>query len=216
MSHRFINETIGSKMTVNIFKLHFFLMGIIVFFPIYHRGNSSKEVIKNVNDNQITLYDFKNPEEIEDWIIVNDGVMGGLSQSKIALGDSGTAIFQGNISLENNGGFASTRTLPRQYHLDTFTGLEIRVKGDGKTYQFRLREKDRFDGIAYRYHFRTQAGEWMTVRIPFEECIPVFRGRILSDVKPVSPEEIQQIGFLVSDKQTGRFQLEIDWIKAFK
>jgi monofunctional biosynthetic peptidoglycan transglycosylase len=191
-------------------------IGIVLLLSSIITGKSSEDLTGKMGKNLIMLYNFNHPEEMEDWIIVNDGVMGGLSQGKIVLSDSNTAIFQGNISLENNGGFASTRTLPRQYQLDNFAGIEIRVRGDGKTYQFRLRENDRFDGIAYRYHFRTQAGEWMTVRIPFEKCIPVFRGRVLSDVKPVSPEEIQQIGFLISDKQTGRFQLEIDWIKAFQ
>ncbi|NNK13178.1 MAG: CIA30 family protein, partial [Desulfofustis sp.] len=56
--------------------------------------------------------------------------------------------------------------------------------------------------------------EWMTVEIPFSECVPVFRGRKLSGVAPVAPEKIQQIGFLISDKQAGPFRLEIDWIKA--
>jgi hypothetical protein len=33
---------------------------------------------------------------------------------------------------------------------------------------------------------------------------------------PLSSEKIQQLGFLIGDKQTGRFRLEIDWIKAYK
>ncbi|MBT8330417.1 MAG: CIA30 family protein, partial [Desulfofustis sp.] len=45
-------------------------------------------------------------------------------------------------------------------------------------------------------------------------CVPVFRGRKLSGVDPVAPEKVQQIGFLISDKQAGPFRLEIDWIKA--
>jgi monofunctional biosynthetic peptidoglycan transglycosylase len=56
----------------------------------------------------------------------------------------------------------------------------------------------------------------MIIDIPFHECVPVFRGRILEDVEPIRPEDIQQIGFLISNKQAGKFQLEIDWIKAYK
>lgn len=118
--------------------------------------------------------------------------------------------------MENNGGFASTRTIPRLYELDGYNGILLRVKGDGEKYQFRLRTNDRFDGISYRYQFKTEFNTWMVIEIPFHECVPVFRGRILKDVKPVVPKEIQQIGFLISNKKAEKFQLEIDWIKAYK
>ncbi len=151
-----------------------------------------------------------------DWLIVNDGVMGGLSKSRFSLSDSSTAVFSGNVSLENNGGFASTRTKAMQFQLDGFKGILVRVKGDGKKYQFRIRTNDRFDGISYRYHFETDIDQWQTISIPFNKCVPVFRGQILPDVKPVSPKHIQQVEFLISDKQSGEFYLEIQWIKAYK
>ena len=56
----------------------------------------------------------------------------------------------------------------------------------------------------------------MIIEIPFHKCIPVFRGRILKDIESILPEEIQQIGFLISNKQAENFQLEIDWIKAYQ
>ena len=166
------------------------------------------------NKTQMVLFDFHKQGDLEDWRVVNDGVMGGLSRGEIIMTDSDTAVFQGILSLENNGGFSSTRTLPRPYNLDGYDGITLRVRGDGNTYQLRLRLDDRFDGVAYRYSFQTKADEWMTVEIPFSECVPVFRGRELSDVDPVAPAKIQQIGFLVSDKQAGPFRLEVDWIKA--
>jgi hypothetical protein len=79
----------------------------------------------------------------------------------------------------------------------------------------RMRTDDRFDGVSYRYEFTTEFNTWMIIDIPFHKCVPVFRGRILEDVEPILPEEIHQIGFLISNKQTGKFQLEIDWIKAY-
>jgi monofunctional biosynthetic peptidoglycan transglycosylase len=162
------------------------------------------------------LIDFNNPDEGENWQIVNDDVMGGVSQSKILFNDTGTATFQGRISLENNGGFASTRSKPHSFRLGGYTGLHVRLKGDGKDYQLRVRTDKRLDGISYRYRFTTQPGPWMNIRVPFSEFVPTFRGRILSNVPPISPEQIQQIGFLISDKQAGEFRIEIDWIKAYK
>ena len=162
------------------------------------------------------LIDFKNPGERENWQIVNDDVMGGVSQSKIIFNDTGTATFQGRISLENNGGFASTRSKPRSFRLGGYAGLHVRLQGDGKDYQLRVRTDNRLDGISYRYRFSTQPGSWMNIRVPFGEFVPTFRGRNLSNVPPISPQQIQQIGFLISDKQAGKFRIEIDWIKAYK
>ena len=162
------------------------------------------------------IINFSNAAEKEDWRIINDNVMGGISQSEVVFRDAGTAIFQGTVSLENNGGFASTRTKPRSYNLAGYTGLIVRIQGDGKNYQLRVRTDNRFDGISYRHHFTTQPDTWVNIRVPFSEFVPVFRGRILEDVSSVSPDQIQQIGFLIADKQAGKFRLEIDWIKAYK
>jgi monofunctional biosynthetic peptidoglycan transglycosylase len=162
------------------------------------------------------VIDFKFPSEIDQWRIVNDGVMGGLSQSQILITNDKTALFQGNVSLENNGGFASVRTLPRPYKLAGYAGLIIRIKGDGKRYQLRLRTDNRFDGVSYQHSFSTQDGTWITVQIPFSDFVPTFRGRVLADVPPLSPEQIQQIGFLIADKQAGPFRLEMDWIHAYE
>lgn len=46
-----------------------------------------------------------------DWYVVDDGVMGGRSSSSLRSGESGIAVFEGVLSLENNGGFASVRTV---------------------------------------------------------------------------------------------------------
>ena len=196
----------------NIFGLSLIAAAILLFVP----GTQAKEVYKSMDQQESLIYDFKNDGEIGNWRIVNDGVMGGLSKSEIVYTDGNTAIFRGIVSLENNGGFASTRTIPRSYELDGHDGILIRVKGDGKKYQFRVRTNDRFDGISYRYQFTTKLNTWMIIDIPFHECVPVFRGRILRDVETILPEEIQQLGFLISNKQAGKFQLEIDWIKAYK
>ena len=45
------------------------------------------------------LFDFASPDGMDQWQIVNDGVMGGLSQSRMSATDGGTAIFEGTLSL---------------------------------------------------------------------------------------------------------------------
>lgn len=197
-------------------RVTFYLSLIVVTTILFIPETRAQEVYKNADKLESLIFDFKNADEIEYWRIVNDGVMGGLSKSEIVYSDSNTAIFKGTVSLENNGGFASTLTISRSYKLGGYYGILLRVKGDGKKYQFRMRTDDRFDGISYRYEFSTEFNTWMIIDIPFHKCVPVFRGRILEDVEPILSEEIQQIGFLISNKQAGKFQLQIDWIKAYE
>jgi len=100
----------------------------------------------NDKDNAMTLMDFT-PRDLTAWNAVNDGVMGGLSRSYLRRTNQETAVFGGTVSLENNGGFASVRSRVPASDLSAFTGLAVRVRGDGRTYQLRLRSDDRFDGI---------------------------------------------------------------------
>jgi hypothetical protein len=164
-----------------------------------------------------TLYSFSSAKELDAWRIVNDGVMGGLSKSRLDHNQEGqTMRFMGFVSLENYGGFASTRSVPKDYTLKGYKGLEIRVKGDGKRYKFRIRTNDNFDGAAYTINFDTEADEWQTFYIPFEEMEATFRGRLLEDYPALKASAIRQLGVLIADKQEGNFKLEVDWIKAIK
>jgi len=162
------------------------------------------------------LVDFKAAKENKAWRVINDGVMGGLSQSGIEIADSNIAVFKGTLSLENNGGFASVRRLPHDYELAGFHAILLRVKGDGRTYQFRVRTDERFDGISYQAEFKTKPGKWVTVEIPFKLLKPTFRGRAVPDAPELCPEDIIQIGFLIGDKREGSFRIEIDWIQTYR
>jgi monofunctional biosynthetic peptidoglycan transglycosylase len=162
------------------------------------------------------LYDFEGQDTAAPWVPVNDGVMGGLSQSNLTLTQEGTAVFAGTLSLANNGGFASVRTYPYDFGLDEYVGLAFRVRGDGRGYKLRLRGDDRLDGPAYEADFETAAGTWGTIQIPFANVRPTFRGRRLRNMPALEGAAVRQIGFMIADKQAGPFRLEIDWIKAYE
>jgi len=165
--------------------------------------------------NEKILIDFNDPDEKDRWETINDTVMGGISESRAFTTPDNTAIFQGFVSLENSGGFASIRTIPRQFDLKGYAGIMIRVKGDGKNYRLRLRTEDDFDGVAYQATFPTRSQEWIEVRLPFSEYLPVFRGRIVSDAPKLDQSRVRRIGFMIADKQEGTFVLEIAWIRAY-
>ena len=154
----------------------------------------------------------------EDWEIVNDGVMGGCSQS-LLVKDDDCAVFTGEISLENNGGFASVRCRT-SFDLSSHTHMKLSLKGDGKRYCFRLRTASRKTGeinrFSYDYRFVTKPDVWKWYLLPLNEFRPYFRGRALDDVAPLDRSAIRQIGFLISDKQEGKFKLHISQLCAAK
>jgi monofunctional biosynthetic peptidoglycan transglycosylase len=162
-----------------------------------------------------TIIDFSTPDEQGRWEIINDAVMGGVSESRVSIIENNAALFQGNLSLENYGGFASMRTLPREFDLAGCKGLMIRVNGDGKDYRLRLRTDASHEGIAYQAHFSTEQDKWIIARLPFDTFIPVFRGQVISNAPPLDITAVRRIGFMVADKQEGHFRLEIEWMKAF-
>ncbi|HHE31582.1 MAG TPA: CIA30 family protein [Chlorobaculum parvum] len=149
------------------------------------------------------------------WMNVDDVVMGGVSDSAMQLTSDETAVFTGNLSLENSGGFASVRTVLERRNYADFAGFRIRVKGDGKRYSFRTRNDERFDGVVYKFDFETVPSKWVEIDLPFSGFKPSFRRRILDDVPPLDNANIVQVGLLISNKQKGAFRLEIDWIEAY-
>ena len=86
--------------------------------------------------------------------------------------------------------------------------MRLRLRGDGRTYQFRLRLDERWDGVAWRAEFPT-TGEWQIVELPYDRFAPVFRGRPVPDAGPVVAADIRQIGFMLADRTPGPFALEI-------
>jgi NADH dehydrogenase [ubiquinone] 1 alpha subcomplex assembly factor 1 len=154
----------------------------------------------------ITLMTISLDSNLQAWRAVNDGVMGGVSTGRmVRAGD--TLRFEGELSLENNGGFASVRR-PVDQDLSRATLVRVQVRGDGRKYQFRIRQDSGFDGVAWRAEF-TSSSDWQTLDLPLDEFIPVFRGRQVPGAGPVDPSSIQQVGFLLADKQPGRFALDI-------
>ena len=160
-----------------------------------------------------TLFDFTGPTHAPIWQVVNDDVMGGVSSSRFSV-TNGIAVFRGDVSLENNGGFASVRSLPARHDLAGCDAFLIRVRGDGHRYKFTARIDRTFDNPIYQASFPTKPGEWTELRLPMNDFVPTFRGRVLSGEPPLDPAKVTSVGFLISDKQAGPFQLEVAWIKA--
>ena len=161
------------------------------------------------------LLNFRDINDSGRWMVVNDGVMGGVSRSTVNLHNDGYLIFAGNVSTDYGGGFASIRTDYKNWGIGKHEGLILRVKGDGKTYQFRCRLGNNMNQIAYRHYFQTNNDEWQEIILPFKEFLPTYRGRVLNNFAVLDPNQIKHLGVMISDKQVGDFKLEIDWIGVY-
>jgi hypothetical protein len=161
------------------------------------------------------LLNFRDLDNSGRWMVVNDDVMGGVSRSNVNLHSDGYLIFAGEVSTDYGGGFSSIRTSFEYWGISKYEGFILRVRGDGKTYQFRCRMGDNINEIAYRNYFQTNNEDWKEIRLPFKEFLPTYRGRVLTNLPQLDPKEIKQFGFMISDKQVGNFYLEIDWIGVY-
>lgn len=160
-----------------------------------------------------TVFEFTRPVATNAWTVVNDDVMGGVSSSSFKIMND-TAVFSGLVSLENNGGFASARSLPSRHELAGSDALVIRARGDGQRYKLTVRTSTDSNSPVYQAAFTTVAGEWQVHRLPLKAFVPTFRGRVLVDEPPLDPARISSLGLMISDKQAGPFRLEMAWIKA--
>ena len=160
------------------------------------------------------LFDFQATTNSPTWQVVNDDVMGGVSTSQFQRLTNIGAVFSGVVSMENNGGFASVRSSPVRENLNGTDAFVFRVRGDGRRYKFTVRTGSGFNAPNYQAELMTKRGEWEELRLALKDFVPMFRGRVLSDVPPLNLAKITSLGFLISDKQEGSFKLEVAWIKA--
>mgnify|MGYP001327356349 CR=1 FL=1 len=137
------------------------------------------------------------------WNIVNDTVMGGRSSSRWR-DESSTLSFEGFLSLENNGGFASIRHDLNNINLSGTEGIFIKVKGDGRKYQFRIRSQaSRWAN--YSQEFKTKKDTVQTFYLPYKDFKPSWRGRSVRNVPTLTGKDVRGIGFLLGDKIQGKF-----------
>jgi len=164
----------------------------------------------------VKLFDFSKEKSTLGWRIVNDVVMGGLSESRFEILEESRACFSGIVSLANGGGFASVKSEPHNFDLSSYQGVILKLRGDGKRYSFRIRTSAHINEAAYEAPFNTPANEWTEVVIPLDSFKPVFRGRVLNDFPPLDKRRIVQFGFMIKERQEGAFRLEIAEIEVFK
>ncbi len=152
--------------------------------------------------------DFSNPNTLRDSWIVNDGVMGGVSQSSLRQ-DIDSMLFEGVVSLENNDGFASMRSsvrFPQGTQL-----IELFAKGDGKRYKLVLRT-ELAPRVTYVADF-IALPTWQTYRFNLSQFKSTFRGRDVN-APTLSFSDVIDFGILISNTQAGSFAIQLKTLKS--
>jgi monofunctional biosynthetic peptidoglycan transglycosylase len=155
------------------------------------------------------LLDFSSPEVVRAFRVINDGVMGGLSTSRLSPA-AGAMLFEGDVSLENSGGFASFRG-PVRFPAES-AALLVTVRGDGQRYKLTLKLDNSTSTAQYQAAF-VAPREWQTLRFKPTDFAASFRGRAVA-APIVRFADVQYFGLLISDKQSGAFRVELKDVKT--
>ena len=172
----------------------------IIYFLILFTSTMSAQII----------YQFTTDANPNDWRIIDDVVMGGVSSGNFTVNNNGQGVFYGVVSTKNNGGFSSVRyQFPKVSALNK-TKIKLRLKGDGKAYQFRIKDtKNAY--YAYSTSFNT-TGDWQNITLFLKDFIPTFRGQKLNFIN-FNKEFFEEIAILIANKKNESFQLIIDKIE---
>ena len=155
------------------------------------------------------IFDFKTQQNTTNWLVINDGVMGGLSKGNISMNDTENGLFSGSVTTENNGGFSSVKYGFSKKDISRFKSVKMRVKGDGKTYQFRMKS-DQSKEYSYVNEFQT-SGDWETITLQFADFYASFRGNKLG-IPNYNGKLMEEVRFLIGNKRKEDFVLEIERI----
>jgi hypothetical protein len=167
-------------------------------------------------DDSLLLADF--PASIQNltWRVVNDGVMGGRSEGGFRL-EERSLLFTGTTNTDG-GGFSSIRSGVQRFDLGDYDGIRLRVRGDGRTYTFRLATWDTRNGRhqpSYWADFGTRGDGWEVIDVSFRRFRPRWRARWLEGPE-LNPSAVDGLGLMIYDKRDGPFRLEVDWIRAYR
>jgi hypothetical protein len=155
------------------------------------------------------IFKFDHHTHSNDWKIIDDVVMGGRSSGRFSIDTNGNGVFSGDVSIENNGGFSSVQYQFNKIKTTKDSKVIIRLKGDGKEYQFRIKGK-RNTYYSYITIFKT-SGDWENITINLKDLYPSFRGQTMQ-MPNFTGDSFEEIVFLVGNKKNESFKLILDRI----
>ena len=132
---------------------------------------------------------FGSAQGAQGWRVINDGVMGGLSQGKAQLTEN-SILFQGNISLDNNGGFSSLKSPFQKTDLSSFEFVEVRLKSKGQKFALTLETHERFYMPYFKINLSTKSEDWEVLHLKIADFKVYRLGQLME--KPLPKERIKK------------------------
>lgn len=152
----------------------------------------------------ILLLGLAMAKESFDWVVLNDTVMGGRSSGSVNYVED-TTQFQGVVSLENNGGFASIRTR-NGIDLSSYTTVEMELIGTDTPVQFVVWTGQ---GANLYYSTSIQPNTGLQ-RVDFSEFVAKSYGRKVSAPSlDMRNRQRMSVGVLIGDGFEGGFDLTL-------
>jgi NADH dehydrogenase [ubiquinone] 1 alpha subcomplex assembly factor 1 len=161
----------------------------------------------------IPKIDFGKQKDGRNWQVVNDGVMGGLSQGQAELTDD-SILFKGKVSLDNNGGFSSLRSNFSRKELASYEQVKIRYRSEGISLAMTLSVSRRWYIPNYKTSLSSTKGAWKTVTLNLKDFRKHYIGKPMNEtLNNDALSEVIRLGFITDEKKYGDFEFEIDYIE---
>ncbi|XP_042869406.1 complex I intermediate-associated protein 30, mitochondrial-like isoform X2 [Penaeus japonicus] len=181
------------------------------------------------------VWTLKNEEHLKNWVVTSDKDHGeGYSSCSLALSPAGHGLFSGQINTQvpkdgrvRKSGYCNMKSIrprmsfKREVYLDwsLYNHLELRVRGDGRTYLLNISTAGYFDlhwHDMYSYPLYTRGGpHWQITRIPFSKFFLSSKGRLQDKQCPIPLQRVVSLGVSAGDRVNAPFRLEIDYIGVY-
>lgn len=203
----------------------------------------TEEVKETIRDDPLYVFpgdmhkwwDPKSQEDLKKWTTIADSDHNeGFSHCKLELSRNGNALFHGELSTQvpkygniKRAGYCNMKSIRplKSFKRDDFHDwsqyncLELRVRGDGRTYLLNLFTPGYFDVHwfdMFSYPLYTRGGpHWQTTRIHFSKFFRSSKGRVQDRQDPVALDRIASLGISAGDRVNAPFSLEIDYIGLY-
>lgn len=169
---------------------------------------------------------FNFPQDADKFLIGSDADYKPNSTSVVSFTthDSGTDNAFCRFSGKTNGdGYAALRSkVPKSsfygtptFDVSPYKFISLRVRGDGRRYFLNVQTDSYIETDLYQHRlFLTGSKEWETVTLKWNDFTLTNNGQIQDSQVDMDKIKVKTIGISVLDRLPGKFQLDLQWIRA--
>jgi NADH dehydrogenase [ubiquinone] 1 alpha subcomplex assembly factor 1 len=175
------------------------------------KASSTTVTSADLIESNAAVFSFASDADVRRWNVVNDTVMGGVSSGELTWVDD-AMVFTGELSLDNNGGFASVRSPLVDSSVAARwaerSGLVIEARGDGRSWAVEVRTGSASGG--WIATVTPPVDVFASIEVPWRDFTPVTRFLDPRPTdEPLDPSRITLIALYLVDGIEGSFSLEV-------